>query len=78
MCYDELFEFSTNYKQIGTVSDAHCEKDILDAKALGADAFALNINTVTASWATGTTALLFKWAAAHDFKLLLVINAFIV
>ena len=54
---------------IGTITDAHCLKDIQDAKALGADAFALNINTVTASWATTTVASLFKHAAAQGFKL---------
>lgn len=54
---------------IGTVTDAHCEQDILDAKALGADAFALNLNTVDASWATNTVSSLFKWANAHGFKL---------
>lgn len=54
---------------IGTVTDAHCEQDIKDAMALGADAFALNINTVTASWATTTVASLFSWANTLGFKL---------
>lgn len=54
---------------IGTISDAHCKKDIQDAKALGADAFALNINTVTATWATTTVEYLFKYAAEQGFKL---------
>lgn len=37
--------------------------------ALGADAFALNINTDTASWAITTVDSLFKWANAYEFKL---------
>ena len=54
---------------IGTISDEHCKKDILDAKALGSDAFALNINTVDASWATNTVESLFKHAAEQGYKL---------
>ncbi len=54
---------------IGTITDAHCEQDIKDAMALGADAFALNINTDTASWATTTVDSLFKWANVYGFKL---------
>lgn len=30
---------------VGGISDTHCEKDIIDAVALGADAFALNLGT---------------------------------
>jgi glucan endo-1,3-alpha-glucosidase len=54
---------------IGTITDAHCQQDIQDAMALGADAFALNINTDTASWATTTVDSLFKWANVYGFKL---------
>lgn len=86
-CSAEQRHFPTNHQQIGTITDAHCEKDIRDAKALGADAFALNISKLNstmvsteqsnnmiidalASWATDTTALLFKWAESVGFKLL--------
>jgi hypothetical protein len=31
---------------IGTATDAHCEQDIIDAQALGADAFALNTSMI--------------------------------
>jgi hypothetical protein len=31
--------------QIGTITDAHCQQDIQNAQALGADAFALNLST---------------------------------
>src|SRR5277367_3810749 len=54
---------------IGTITDAHCEQDIKDAMALGADAFALNLNTDTASWATTTATSLFNWAQILGFKL---------
>ncbi|RDL30183.1 Uncharacterized protein BP5553_10461 [Venustampulla echinocandica] len=53
---------------IGGITDAHCEQDIKDAMALGVDAFALNLDTVTASWATGTVASLFNWAQTLGFK----------
>lgn len=54
---------------IGTVYDQHCEQDIKDAQALGVDAFALNLSNDSDSWATGTVALLFKWANVYGFKL---------
>ncbi|KAH8599849.1 glycoside hydrolase [Bisporella sp. PMI_857] len=54
---------------VGNITDEHCRQDIVDAKALGADAFALNINTVTQSWATDTVTSLFNWANTLDFKL---------
>ncbi len=54
---------------IGTITDAHCQTDIQDAMALGADAFALNLNTDTASWATDTVTSLFNWAETLGFKL---------
>jgi glucan endo-1,3-alpha-glucosidase len=54
---------------IGTITDAHCEQDIKDAMALGADAFALNLNTDTASWATTAVTSLFNWAQTLGFKL---------
>jgi glucan endo-1,3-alpha-glucosidase len=54
---------------IGTITDAHCEQDIRDAMALGADAFALNLNTDSASWATTTVTSLFNWAETLGFKL---------
>ncbi|CAG8954081.1 hypothetical protein HYFRA_00009183 [Hymenoscyphus fraxineus] len=55
---------------IGEITAPHCEKDVKDALALGVDAFILNIDTVTASWATGTVKRLFDSAAANNFKLL--------
>ena len=54
---------------IGTITDAHCQQDIENAMALGADAFALNLNTDTASWATTTVTSLFNWADTLGFKL---------
>jgi glucan endo-1,3-alpha-glucosidase len=54
---------------IGTITDAHCKQDIQNAMALGADAFALNLNTDTASWATTTVTSLFNWAQTLGFKL---------
>ncbi len=54
---------------VGTITDAHCEQDIQNAMALGADAFALNLNTDTASWATKTVTSLFNWAETLGFKL---------
>ncbi|CZR55176.1 related to mutanase (glucan endo-1,3-alpha-glucosidase) [Phialocephala subalpina] len=54
---------------IGTVYDEHCQQDILDARALGADAFALNIANDDAAWSLNTTSYLFKWANEYNFKL---------
>jgi glucan endo-1,3-alpha-glucosidase len=54
---------------IGTIRDAHCEQDIKDAIALGADTFALNLNIDTASWAITTVTSLFNWAQTLGFKL---------
>ncbi|KAJ8066568.1 hypothetical protein OCU04_005620 [Sclerotinia nivalis] len=57
---------------VGGINDAHCEQDIIDAIALGVDAFALNLAVTldsTNSWATSTVASLFKYAQAHNFKL---------
>lgn len=44
--------------------DAHIEQDIKDAMALGVDAFALNTNTVTASYAKDCITSMFTWYAA--------------
>ncbi|KAI0720253.1 glycoside hydrolase [Cerioporus squamosus] len=44
-------------------------KDVQDAKALGLDAFALNVQDASASWSTSAIQLLFDAAAANDFKL---------
>ncbi|ESZ99053.1 glycoside hydrolase family 71 protein [Sclerotinia borealis F-4128] len=57
---------------VGGITDSHCERDIIDAVALGADAFALNLAVPldsSHSWAVNTVACLFKYAQAHDFKL---------
>jgi len=56
---------------IGTVFDEHCRQDIIDAKALGVDAFALNLNTLNPDkpWAPQTVEYLFKWANELGFKL---------
>ncbi|TFK94672.1 glycoside hydrolase family 71 protein [Polyporus arcularius HHB13444] len=44
-------------------------KDVQDAKAIGLDAFALNVQDASASWSTSAIQLLFDAAAANDFKL---------
>lgn len=54
---------------IGTLTDAHCDQDIQDAQALGADAFALNLATDSTSWAIDAVTSLFNWANVHGFKL---------
>ncbi|KAF7871660.1 hypothetical protein EAF04_003767 [Stromatinia cepivora] len=57
---------------VGGINDAHCEQDIIDAIALGVDAFALNLAVTldsSNSWAVSTVASLFKYAQAHNFKL---------
>lgn len=54
---------------VGTITDAHCQQDVQDAQSLGVDAFALNLHTATASWATDTVQSLFKWANIYGFKL---------
>ncbi|KAF2640091.1 hypothetical protein P280DRAFT_490471 [Massarina eburnea CBS 473.64] len=53
---------------IGEITDAHTKQDIVDAKALGIDAFALNINKLE-SWATNTVDHLFKNADYLGFGL---------
>ncbi|KAI9648601.1 hypothetical protein NHQ30_003238 [Ciborinia camelliae] len=57
---------------VGGINDAHCEQDIIDAIALGVDAFALNLAVTldsSNSWAVSTVASLFKYAQTHNFKL---------
>lgn len=54
---------------IGTLTDAHCNQDIQDALALGADAFALNLATDSTTWAIAAVTSLFNWANVHSFKL---------
>ncbi|KAG9248917.1 glycoside hydrolase [Calycina marina] len=54
---------------IGSITDDHCRQDVVAAKALGADAFALNTNSVTGTWATDTIASLFRHAEHLGFKL---------
>ncbi|KAF2736976.1 hypothetical protein EJ04DRAFT_489009 [Polyplosphaeria fusca] len=53
---------------IGDITDDHTRQDIVDAKALGLDAFALNINSLQ-PWATGTVDHLFNNADELDFSL---------
>jgi glucan endo-1,3-alpha-glucosidase len=53
---------------IGEITDAHTQQDIKDAKALGVDAFALNINKLE-KWATNTVDHLFKNADDLGFGL---------
>ncbi|CAI6335400.1 unnamed protein product [Periconia digitata] len=54
---------------IGEIFDDHTEQDISDAKALGIDAFALNINNIKDSWSVNTVDRLFKHADAKGFGL---------
>ncbi|KAI0636141.1 glycoside hydrolase [Trametes polyzona] len=44
-------------------------KDVQDAKRMSIDAFALNVQYPSESWATNSIQLLFNAAAANDFKL---------
>ncbi|KAJ4303240.1 hypothetical protein N0V90_002133 [Kalmusia sp. IMI 367209] len=53
---------------IGEIFDEHTKQDIQDAKDLGLDAFALNINSLE-EWATKTVDFLFNNAEALGFKL---------
>ncbi|KAF2680044.1 glycoside hydrolase family 71 protein [Lentithecium fluviatile CBS 122367] len=53
---------------IGEINDEHVAKDISDAKALGLDAFAMNIDHLE-EWATGTVDRLFTHADSLDFSL---------
>ncbi|KAF1963744.1 hypothetical protein CC80DRAFT_12420 [Byssothecium circinans] len=53
---------------IGEITDAHTKQDIVDAKVLGIDAFALNINKLE-PWATNTVDRLFKNADDLGFSL---------
>lgn len=53
---------------IGEIFEDHCEQDIKDAKALGLDAFAMNIDHLE-SWATNTVDRLFKHADELGFGL---------
>ncbi|PQE28029.1 glucan endo-1,3-alpha-glucosidase agn1 protein [Rutstroemia sp. NJR-2017a WRK4] len=57
-------------KPLGGVSDAQAEQDIKDAAALGVDAFAVNLQDITSSWATNAIKYLFKHADSYNFKLL--------
>ncbi|TGO71087.1 hypothetical protein BELL_0621g00020 [Botrytis elliptica] len=57
---------------IGGINDTHCEQDIIDAVALGVDAFALNLAVTldsSHSWALNAVNSLFKHAQTHNFKL---------
>ncbi|TGO33228.1 hypothetical protein BHYA_0259g00100 [Botrytis hyacinthi] len=57
---------------IGGINDTHCEQDIIDAIALGVDAFALNLAVTldsSHSWALNAVNSLFKHAQTHNFKL---------
>lgn len=47
----------------------HATQDIVDAKNAGFDAFALNINSPTASWATKAISFLFEAAQAEGISL---------
>ncbi|KAM3086493.1 hypothetical protein ACMFMG_000626 [Clarireedia jacksonii] len=54
---------------LGGVSDTQAEQDIKDAAALGVDAFAVNLQDITSSWATNAITYLFKHAGSYNFKL---------
>ncbi|KND86300.1 Mutanase [Tolypocladium ophioglossoides CBS 100239] len=54
---------------IATVNPDNAQKDIDQAKALGFDAFALNIGQPSAPWAVGTVKALFDYADSTGFKL---------
>jgi len=54
---------------VGGMTAAEAIKDVQDAKALGVDAFALNIQSVTESWSIDAVDMLFSAANANDFKL---------
>ncbi|KAG9248492.1 glycosyl hydrolase family 71-domain-containing protein [Calycina marina] len=54
---------------VNGIEDAHIEQDVKDIVALGIDAVALNLNTVTESWATKTVDCIFVHAEANGLKL---------
>ncbi|KAF1943060.1 hypothetical protein EJ02DRAFT_511303 [Clathrospora elynae] len=53
---------------IGEITNAHTRQDIVDAKSLGLDGFAMNYDTF-ASWSNNTVEYLFKNADDLGFKL---------
>ncbi|KAH7032195.1 glycoside hydrolase [Macrophomina phaseolina] len=53
----------------GLSSVEQAQTDVRDAKNLGVDAFALNVQNVVDSWATGAIEYLFTAAAQNDFHL---------
>ena len=56
---------------MGTIDQADATTDVVNAKAVGFDAFALNTHTIDPSqvWNTEALGYLFDAADAHDFKL---------
>lgn len=59
-----------HYMVCGLSSVEQAQTDVRDAKALGVDAFALNVQNVVDSWALSAIDYLFQAAAENDFKLL--------
>lgn len=53
---------------VGGMMEEHVEQDIIHAKALDIDAFALNFDQF-AYWSNDTVDFAFKYAKMHDFKL---------
>ncbi len=59
-----------NLGKVGSMGGSdEAVKDVQDAKAIGLDAFALNVQDASASWSTSAIQLLFDAAAENDFKL---------
>ncbi|KAL1649606.1 hypothetical protein SLS58_001663 [Diplodia intermedia] len=58
-----------HYMVCGLSSVEQAQTDVRDAKNLGVDAFALNVQNVVDSWATSAIEYLFQAAAENDFHL---------
>ncbi|KAF8912344.1 glycosyl hydrolase family 71-domain-containing protein [Mucidula mucida] len=54
---------------IGTMTADEAATDVREAKALGIDAFALNVQNTVDSWATNSISYIFAAAESQDFKL---------
>ena len=62
--------------KIGALKPEQAVTDVTQAKALGIDAFALNLGTASEPWATDAVAYMFEAAEANDFKLFFSFDMF--
>ncbi|KIY62723.1 glycoside hydrolase family 71 protein [Cylindrobasidium torrendii FP15055 ss-10] len=66
--YAALKDVFAHY-MIGGMEESQATEDVLQAKAIGIDAFALNVQNVVDSWAVNSIQWIFAAAEANDFKL---------